>query len=65
VESGRARPDTDTCGTRADGLAKRTPDSQNVLTARPFVDDVMLVSEHQMLHAINHLYKEVGFLPNS
>lgn len=54
--------DTDTCDTCADGLATRTPDPQNVQAIRELVDDVVLVSEEQMLQAIAHLYKEEGVL---
>jgi threonine dehydratase len=60
-KAGRPIP-TDTCNTCADGLATRTPDPKNVEAIRQFVDDVVLVSEDQMLHAINHLYKEEGVL---
>jgi threonine dehydratase len=49
---------TDTCDTCADGLATRTPDPQNVRSIRELVDDVVLVSEDQMLQAIAHLYEE-------
>ena len=54
--------ETDTCDTCADGLATRTPEAQNVQTIRQLVDDVVLVSEEQMLQAIAHLYKEEGVL---
>ena len=53
---------TETCDTCADGLATRTPDSANVKAIRELVDDVVLVSEDQMLQAIAHLYKEEGVL---
>lgn len=53
---------TGSCDTCADGLATRTPDPQNVRAIRDLVDDVVLVSEEQMLHAIAHLYKEEGVL---
>jgi threonine dehydratase len=53
---------TDRCDTCADGLATRTPEPQNVQAIRQLVDDVVLVSEDQMLHAIAHLYKEEGVL---
>ena len=46
---------TETCDTIADGLATRTPDAENVVAIRELVDDVRLVSEHQMLAAIRHL----------
>ncbi len=60
-KEGRAVP-TDTCDTCADGLATRTPDAQNIHAIRELVDDVVLVSEDQMLQAIAHLYKEEGVL---
>ena len=49
---------TDTCDTCADGLATRTPDAENVRAIRELVDDVVLVSEEQMLCAIRHLYEQ-------
>jgi threonine dehydratase len=49
---------TETCDTIADGLATRTPDSANVRDIRCLVDDVVLVSEEQMLHAIGMLLIE-------
>lgn len=49
---------TETCDTIADGLATRTPDSENVQQIRELVDDVRLVSEEQMLRAIRHLLFE-------
>jgi threonine dehydratase len=60
-KQGRVMP-TDTCDTCADGLATRTPDPQNVRIIRELVDDVVLVSEGQMLRAIGHLYKKEGVL---
>jgi threonine dehydratase len=51
---------TDTCDTCADGLATRTPDAENVRAIRELVDDVVLVSEEQMLRAIRHLYEQEG-----
>jgi threonine dehydratase len=53
---------TDTCNTCADGLATRTPEPENVVAIRELVDDVVLVSEEQMLQAIAHLCKEEGVL---
>ena len=53
---------TDTCDTCADGLATRTPDAENVRIIRELVDDVVLVSEEQMLSAIRHLYEKEGVL---
>ena len=56
-KQGTAVP-TDTCDTIADGLATRTPDPENVRAIRELVDDVRLVSEEKMLHAIRHLLLE-------
>jgi len=47
---------TNTCDTCADGLATRTPEAANVEAIREVVDDVVLVSEDQMIAAIHHLY---------
>jgi threonine dehydratase len=60
-KEGRVLP-TDTCDTCADGLATRTPEAENVQAIRELVDDVLLVSEDQMLGAIARLYKEEGVL---
>jgi threonine dehydratase len=49
---------TETCDTIADGLATRTPDAANVRDIRKLVDDVVLVSEEQMLRAIEILLAE-------
>ena len=49
---------TETCDTIADGLATRTPDAANVSEVRNLVDDVVLVSEEQMLRAIETLLVE-------
>jgi threonine dehydratase len=43
---------TDDCDTIADGLATRTPEQANVLEIRELVDDMVLVSEDQLLGAI-------------
>jgi len=51
---------TESCDTCADGLATRTPDAANVRAIREMVDDVVLVSEEQMLKAIRHLYEKEG-----
>lgn len=53
---------TDTCDTCADGLATRTPDAGNVRVIRELVDDVVLVSEEQMLQAIRLLYEKEGIV---
>jgi len=49
---------TETCDTIADGLATRTPEAANVRDIRSLVDDVVLVSEEQMLRAIETLLIE-------
>jgi threonine dehydratase len=49
---------TETCDTIADGLATRTPDAANVHDLRKLLDDVVLVSEEQMLRAIEILLVE-------
>jgi threonine dehydratase len=49
---------TETCDTIADGLATRTPDAANVRDVKALVDDVVLVSEEQMLRAIEILLVE-------
>jgi threonine dehydratase len=53
---------TDTCDTMADGLATRIPDAANVEAIGKVVDEVVLVSESQMLEAIRHLYLREGVL---
>ena len=50
--------ETETCDTIADGLATRTPDAANVREVKSLVDDVVLVSEEQMLRAIEILLVE-------
>jgi threonine dehydratase len=49
---------TETCDTIADGLATRTPEPTNVREVKKLVDDVVLVSEEQMLRAIAVLLVE-------
>lgn len=49
---------TETCDTIADGLATRTPEAANVRDVKRLVDDVVLVSEKQMLRAIETLLLE-------
>ena len=46
---------TETCDTIADGLSTRTTVPQNVRAIRQLVDDVVLVSDQQMLDAIARL----------
>jgi len=47
--------ETETCDTIADGLATRTPVEANVDAIRELVDEVLLVSEDEMLRAIGRL----------
>ncbi len=47
--------ETETCDTIADGLATRTPEEANVAAIRELVDEVVLVSEEEMLEAIARL----------
>jgi threonine dehydratase len=60
-KEGKVAP-TETCDTCADGLATRTPELPNVEAIRRLVDDVILVSEEEMLHAINYLYEKENVL---
>ena len=60
-KQGRAVP-TDSCNTCADGLATRTPEPQNVDMICKLVDDVVCVTEEQMLQSIAHLYHREGVL---
>lgn len=60
-KEGRVIP-TDRCDTCADGLATRSPEVESVQAIRKLVDDVVLVSEEQMLHAIAHLHRKEGVL---
>lgn len=46
---------TDSCDTIADGLATRTPNKANVEAIRRLVDDIVLVSEAEMIRAIRRL----------
>ncbi|HXZ79316.1 MAG TPA: threonine/serine dehydratase [Terriglobales bacterium] len=50
-KQGRPVP-TETCDTIADGLATRMPDPANVKMLQAIVDDMVLVSEQEMLDAI-------------
>ncbi len=59
--AGRPVP-TETCDTIADGLATRTPQEQNVAAIREVVDDVVLVSEEQMIAAIAQLFRQENVL---
>ena len=47
--------ETGNCDTIADGLATRTPVAANVQAIRELVDEVVLVSEEEMLRAIGRL----------
>ena len=49
---------TETCDTIADGLATRTPDASNVRAIRELVDEVILVSDEEMLRAVGFLLME-------
>lgn len=49
---------TEKCDTIADGLATRTPHLANVREIKSLVDDIVLVSEEQMLRAIETLLVE-------
>jgi len=53
-KAGRA-VETEGCDTIADGLATRTPREDNVAAIRRLVDDVVLVSDEEMLDAIARL----------
>ena len=53
---------TDSCDTIADGLATRTPEPENVRAIRELVDDVVLVSEDEMLTAIRLLHEHAGVI---
>jgi threonine dehydratase len=46
---------TETCDTIADGLATYVPLAPNVRAIRELVDEVVLVSEDEMLHGIRTL----------
>ena len=48
---------TDTCDTCADGLQTRTPEPENVQAIRALVDDVVLVSEDELVRAIRLLHE--------
>jgi threonine dehydratase len=50
--------ETETCDTIADGLATRTPEAANVREVKSLVDEIVLVSEEQMLRAIETLLLE-------
>ena len=50
--------ETETCDTIADGLATRRPVADNVKAIRELVDEVVLVSEEEMLRAIRLLLLE-------
>ena len=49
---------TESCDTIADGLATRTPEAANVRDVKNLVDEVVLVSEEEMLRAIEVLLLE-------
>lgn len=58
-QAGRSIP-TATCDTSADGLATRNPEPKNVAALRELVDEMVLVSEEEMLGAMGFLYKTLG-----
>ena len=58
-KAGRVIP-TDSCDTCADGLATRTPEEANVRAFRVLVDDIILVSEDELIQAIRALYDSSG-----
>jgi threonine dehydratase len=47
---------TKSCDTVTDGFATRIPIQENVAAIRELVDDVNLVTEAQLLSAVEHLY---------
>jgi threonine dehydratase len=53
---------TDTCDTCADGLATRTPETENVRAIRELVDDVILVTEDELIGAIRKLYERENII---
>jgi len=53
---------TDTCDTCADGLATRTPEPENVQAIRALLDDVVLVSEEELLGAVRLLHDHEGIV---
>ena len=53
---------TGTCDTIADGLATRTPEPANVAAICELLDDLILVSEEEMLGAIQFLYRHAGIV---
>jgi len=55
--SGRAIS-TERCATIADGLATRVTESRNVSAIRELVDDIVLVSDREMVFAMGHLALE-------
>jgi threonine dehydratase len=54
-KAGRPVP-TETCDTCADGLATRTPEPESVNAIREVVDDIILLSEDELLNAIRQLH---------
>jgi threonine dehydratase len=53
---------TETCDTIADGLATRVTEADNVQAIHELVDEVVLVSEDEMLAAIRHLVLDEHFI---
>jgi threonine dehydratase len=60
-KAGRPVP-TETCDTMADGLATRIPEAESVSVIRELVDEVILVSEEEMLRAIRLLYDRANIV---
>ncbi len=56
--------ETATCDTIADGLAIRRPLAPNVAAIRELVDDVVAVSEQEMIAAIDLLYTASRWSPS-
>jgi threonine dehydratase len=53
---------TETCDTCADGLATRTPEPENVRAIRDLVDDIVLISEDEMIAAVRLLHERQAVL---
>jgi threonine dehydratase len=60
-KSGKAIP-TSTCDTCADGLATRIPEPDNVTAICKLVDDIVLVSDEEMIRSIRLLYEQTGIV---
>jgi len=60
-KSGHPAP-TNTCDTIADGLATRTPEPGNVEKIRELVDEMILVTEEEMLDAVRVLHTRANLI---